>query len=126
MNWERATETVKIKKYPKGIIVDKCCAPFIRKIDNMVDTMTTWSCCNHGQSLRKKVAIGGVEFISKLPLQELTRTLKPKGAERIIEEKKYIANKEEKKEGYKGYVYEHLCTCSEEDKENAKKHFGKV
>ena len=126
MNWDRATKTVKIKKYPEGLVVDKCCAPFIKKIDKLVDTMTTWSCCNHGQFLRDGVAVGGVEFISKLPLPELIRSLKPQGIENITEEKKYIANKEDKKEGYKGYVYEHICTCSKEDQENAQRHFKQI
>ena len=123
MNWKRATETVKIKKYPEGIVVDKCCAPFIKEIDKLVDTNTTWSCCNHGLFKRNGIAVGGVEFISKLPLPELIRSLNPQGIENITEEKKYIAKEKEKKEGYKGYVYEHLCSCTKEDIENAKKHF---
>ncbi len=74
MNWKRPTRLVKVKKYPKGIIVDKCCAEMVKKIDSLPDIKTAWSCCNHGLYKNKKgIAVGGVEFFSKLPSKELKK-----------------------------------------------------
>lgn len=113
-NWDRPIELIKVKEYKEKIFVDKCCAEVVKKIDSLKDTYAVWCCCNHGLFKNKRgIAVGGVEFKSKLHIREFTKY----GTVTLC---KFGRDGQ-----FKRYNLEIECKCSPEIIKKAKKHFRK-